>query len=154
MRRAGCLAAGFAWLCLSAPLGGFSQIRAEDTSTNNVPPPVPQEYVQVTATRVPEETGKLPASIAVITRQDLVRRGAYDLRSALALAAGIDIAPGGDGGPASSVPEFWGLKEVDAFLLVVDGVPWGGAFNPALTALNLGDVERVEVLRGPAAVTY
>src|SRR5436309_2110778 len=154
MRRAGCLAAGFAWLCLTALLSGFSQIRAEDTSTNNVPPPVPQEYVQVTATRVPEETGKLPASIAVITRQDLVRRGAYDLRSALALAAGIDIAPGGDGGPASSVPEFWGLREFDAFLLLIDGIPWGGAFNPALATLDLAGVDRIEVLRGAAPVMY
>ena len=154
MRRAGCLAAGFAWLCLTALLSGFSQIRAEDTSTNNVPPPVPQEYVQVTATRVPEETGKLPASITVITRQDLVRRGAYDLRSALALAAGIDIAPGGDGGPASSVPEFWGLREFDAFLLLIDGIPWGGAFNPALATLDLAGVDRIEVLRGAAPVMY
>ena len=58
-----------------------------------------------------------------------------DLRSAMASAIGIEIAPGGDTGPASSVPDFWGLKEFDAFLLVMDGVPWGGAFNPALTTL-------------------
>src|SRR6058998_78807 len=154
MRRAGCLAAGFAWLCLTALLSGFSQIRAEDSSTNNVPPPVPQEYVQVTATRVPEETGKLPASITVITGEELVRRGAYDLRSALALAAGIDVAPGGDGGPASSVPEFWGLREFDAFLLAVDSIPSGGAFNPALATLDLTDVDRIEVLRGAAPVMY
>jgi TonB family protein len=56
--------------------------------------------------------------------------GARDLRSALSSAIGVEIAPGGDSGPASSVPDFWGLKEFDAFLLVVDGVPWGGAFNP------------------------
>src|SRR5262249_8271900 len=28
------------------------------------------------------------------------------------------------------------------------------AFNPALTTLNLRDVERIEILRGPAPVTY
>ena len=60
----------------------------------------------------------------------------------------------GDAGPAGAVPEFWGLREFDAFLLVVDDVPWGGAFNPALTTLNLRDVDRIEVLRGPAPVTY
>ena len=90
----------------------------------------------------------------MITRQDLVRRGAYDLRGALALAAGIDIAPGGDGGPASSVPEFWGLREFDAFLLLIDGIPWGGAFNPALATLDLAGVDRIEVLRGAAPVMY
>ena len=80
--------------------------------------------------------------------------GAGNLRDALSLAAGVDVAPGGDAGPAGSVPEFWGLREFDAFLLVVDDVPLGGAFNPALTALSLQDVERVEVLRGSAPVTY
>ena len=62
-----------------------------------------------------------------------------------------DIAPGGDGGPASSVPEFWGLREFDAFLLVVDGVPWGGAFNPDLSTISVKDVARIEVMRGPGA---
>src|SRR5260370_9931138 len=80
--------------------------------------------------------------------------GVRDWRGGLPLAIGVEIAPGGDAGPASAVPAFWGLKEFDAFLLVVDGVPMGGAFNPALTSLDLTDVERIEVLRGPAPVMY
>ena len=68
------------------------------------------EYVEVTATRVPELVADLPGAIEVFSAEDLAARGATDLRSALALAAGIDIAPCGDGGPASYVPEFWGLK--------------------------------------------
>src|SRR4030095_12279146 len=120
------------------------------------PSPVPghDEYVEVTATRMPESPDDVPASIEVITGQELEDRGATDLRSALALATGVDVAPGGDNGPAASVPEFWGLQEFDAVLLVVDGVPWGGAFNPALTTLDLHDVERIEVLRGAAPVMY
>src|SRR5258708_5731985 len=38
--------------------------------------------------------------------------------------------------------------------LVVAGIPWGGALNPAIATLSLRDVERVEILRGPAPVTY
>jgi iron complex outermembrane receptor protein len=116
-------------------------------------PPV-QVRVEVTATRLPEDPGEVPAAIEVFTGDELSARGVTDLRSALALATGVEIAPGGDAGPASSVPDFWGLKEFDAFLLVVDGVPWGGTFNPALTSLSLSDLERIEVLRGPAPVTY
>jgi outer membrane receptor protein involved in Fe transport len=112
------------------------------------------EHVQVTATRVPESTEQVPASVTVLTRDDLLLRGARDLTSALALVAGVSIAPGGDGGPASSVPEFWGLREFDAFLLTVDGVPWGGAFAPALPTLDLSNVDRIEVLRGAAPVMY
>lgn len=116
--------------------------------------PQPSAVVEVTATRFPEDPAKVPASISVYSAKELADRGATDLRSALALAAGVFIAPGGDGGPASSVPEFWGLKEFDAFLLVVDGVPWGGAFNPALSTLSLEGVERIEVQRGSAPVMY
>src|SRR5262249_28600633 len=110
--------------------------------------------VEVTATRLAEDPAEVPAPIEVFTGEELTARGARDLRSAMALAIGVEIAPGGDAGPASSVPDFWGLKEFDAFLLVVDGVPWGGAFNPALTTLDLNDLDRIEVLRGPAPVTY
>jgi len=116
--------------------------------------PKVEERVEVTATRLPEEPEQVPAPIEVFSGDELRARGAGDLRSAMASAIGVEIAPGGDTGPASSVPDFWGLKEFDAFLLVVDGVPWGGAFNPALTALDLNDIDRIEVLRGPAPVTY
>lgn len=116
--------------------------------------PVVHETVEVVATRLPETPHDVPASIEVITGDDLRNMGATSLGDALALATGVAIAPGGDGGPASAVPEFWGLREFDAFLLVVDSVPWGGAFNPALASLSLRDVERVEVLRGAAPVTY
>ncbi len=121
------------------------------------PTPVPakyEEYVQVTATRIPEDSSGVPTSMTVISGEELRDRGVTDLRGALALAAGIDLAPGGDSGPASSVPQFWGLKEFDAFLLVVDGTPWGGAFNPALPTLDLNEVDRIEVQRGPAPVMY
>ena len=127
-------------------------IRAEDASNSQTPPLV--EHVQVITTKVPEKTGTTPASVTVLTRGELILRGAYDLRSALLVLAGVDIAPGGDSGPAGSVPEFMGLKEFDAFLLTVDGVPWGGAFNPSLQTLDLTNVDRIEVLRGAAPVTY
>ena len=117
-------------------------------------PPVVIPPVEVVATRIPEAPHDVPASIEVISGDDLRARGAVSLKDAMSLAAGIAVAPGGDGGPASAVPEIRGLREFDAFLLVVDGIPWGGAFNPAVSTLSLRDVERVEILRGPAPVTY
>ncbi len=112
------------------------------------------EIVEVTSTRLPEPVATDPANITVISADELAVRGARDLQGALALAAGVDFAPGGDNGPAGGVPEFWGLREMDAYLLVIDGVPWGGAYNPALATLKLQDVERIEVLRGAAPVSY
>ncbi|HMA24702.1 MAG: TonB-dependent receptor plug domain-containing protein, partial [Gemmatimonas sp.] len=116
------------------------------------PPKLPP--IEVVATRLPEAPHAVAASIEVISGDELRARGVSSLREALSLAAGVAIAPGGDAGPASAVPEFWGLREFDAFLLVVDGIPWGGALNPAIATLSLRDVERIEILRGPAPVTY
>src|SRR5262249_30429760 len=82
------------------------------------------------------------------------RRQARRLAEALALGMGVSGGRGGDGGPASSVGEMMGLREFDAFLLVVDDVPWGGAFNPALATLDLTNLDRIEVVRGSAPVLY
>jgi outer membrane receptor protein involved in Fe transport len=122
------------------------------TSQQTIPPV--QQSVEVTATRLPEDPEKVPVTIEVFTGEELGARGIRDLSSALALATGVTIAQGGDAGPASSVPQFWGLQEMDAYLLVVDGVPWGGPFNPATANLNLDDIDRIEVQRGPAPVMY
>jgi iron complex outermembrane recepter protein len=112
------------------------------------------EQVVITATRVPEPIDQVPADISVVSGNELRARDAWDLSSALALVPGVEAPPGGDAGPSSSVPSFWGLHEFDAFLLVVDEVPWGGAFNPAISTLDLNDVERVEILKGAAPVMY
>src|ERR1043166_3600716 len=112
------------------------------------------EQVTVTATRVPEPIDQVPADLSLVTGDELLARDALDLRAALSLVPGVEAPSGGDAGPSSAVPSFWGLHEFDAFLLVMDEVPWGGAFNPAITTLNLQDVERVEVLKGAAPVMY
>jgi iron complex outermembrane receptor protein len=112
------------------------------------------DAIVVTATRIPEPADQIPAEISVVPGKELIARGASDLAGALGLVPGVEAPPGGDAGPSSAVPSFWGLHEFDAFLLVVDGVPWGGAFNPAITTLDFTDVERVEVLKGAAPVMY
>jgi iron complex outermembrane receptor protein len=114
----------------------------------------PSETIEVTATRIAEDVMLVPASVTLIDGDELRARNANDLQSALALTGGVAIAPGGEAGPAGSVPEMWGLREFDAFLLVVDGVPWGGAFNPDTPALDLTDVDRIEVVKGSAPVMY
>jgi iron complex outermembrane receptor protein len=114
----------------------------------------PLDVVVVTATRVPEPADQIPADITVVSGREIAARGATDLAGALALVPGVEAPPGGDAGPSSAVPSLWGLHEFDAFLLVVDGVPWGGAFNPGITTLDFTNTQRIEVLKGAAPVMY
>lgn len=128
-----------------AALAGHA-FAADDTQTVS--------QVVITATRVPEVADRVPADISVVSGQELRTRSGHDMASALALAPGVEAPAGGDAGPSSAVPSLWGLHEFDAFLLVVDNVPWGGAFNPMITTLDLNNVERIEVLKGSAPVMY
>ena len=133
--------------CVGAVLACVSVAHADEVPWLN-------ERIEVTATRVPEPVGNVPASISVVTGEELRARGVIDLRTALALFAGVEGSSGGDGGPAGTVPSLWGLREADALLLVVDNVPWGGAFNPATPSVDLTGVEKIEVLRGAAPVMF
>lgn len=112
------------------------------------------DQLQVSATRFSEAVQEVPNSIAVITAEDLAARGVHDLRGALAQLAGVTVGPGGDAGSASASPGMLGRRETDDFLLVVDGVPAGGAFTPQFATLNLHNVDRIEVIRGAAPVYY
>lgn len=113
-----------------------------------------EEMMVVVGKNSPERMRDVAETITVVSGDDLRARGANDLRTALAQVAGVDIGPGGDAGPASAVPSIWGLREFDAFLLVVDGIPAGGVFTPALTSLDISNVKRIEVLKGAAPVSY
>jgi outer membrane receptor protein involved in Fe transport len=110
--------------------------------------------VQVTATRFGEPIQEVPGVITVVTGDEIRARGATDLRTALALLGGVSVAPGGDAGPAGAVPGLLGVREVDDLLLLIDGVPAGGAFIPQVEAISLNNVERVEVMRGAAPVYF
>ena len=112
------------------------------------------DVVQVTSDRFAEAVQEVPSSIEVIGADELRARGVNDLRTALALLGGVVVAPGGDDGPAAAVPGLLGLREVDDFLLLIDGVPAGGAYIPQFATLDLSDVERIEVQRGTAPVLY
>jgi outer membrane receptor protein involved in Fe transport len=136
--------------CVFAVLASPVSVRADPAADQVVELPV----VEVTETRIPENVDQVPAHLTIIPGDELRTRGVTDLRTALSLTTGVEAPPGGDTGPAGAVPSFWGLHEFDAFLLVVDGVPWGGAFNPSIQTLNLNNVERIEILRGAAPVMY
>ena len=123
------------------------------TATHAASEPAGDEIV-VYGKKHPESLRRSAESVTVILGEELRLRGASTLAAALASVAGMQLAPGGDGGPASSVPALLGLREFDAFLLVVDGVPAGAAYTPTLTGLSLLGVERIEVIKGAAPVAY
>ncbi len=112
------------------------------------------DAVQITATRFGDPVQQVPNSMVIVKADELVARGVHDLRGALGTVAGLTVGPGGDGGTAGASLSLLGRRETDDFLLVIDGVPAGGAFTPQFDTLDLHGVERVEVIRGTAPVYF
>lgn len=147
---------GRPWILYGCLLGlSLSTTRAAGAADGQPAPAASSlSEITITATRIPEPIDQIPASVTTVSGQELRTRDSWDMASALSLVSGVEAPAGGDAGPSSAVPSFWGLHEFDAFLLVMDQVPWGGAFNPAITTVNMNDVERIEVLKGAGPVMY
>ncbi|WP_439596942.1 TonB-dependent receptor plug domain-containing protein [Falsiroseomonas sp.] len=110
----------------------------------------------VTATRIPTEAERVPAAITVLTRQDIEERGYQTLAEALATVPGMNmVQTGGLGQQASVFIRGTASRHV---LVLLDGVPVNdpseanGAFNFGNELL--GDIERIEVVRGPGSSLY
>lgn len=128
-------------LSLAAPLG------AQQSDTTRMAP------VVVTATRVPIAALDAPASVSVITGEQLRLRGSTSLAAALAGLPGFDFAQSGSFGATTSL--FVRGGESKYVKVLVDGVPLndpGGAID--FGGLTTDNVERIEVVRGPASVLY
>jgi iron complex outermembrane receptor protein len=108
----------------------------------------------VSATRTPRRQVDIPNGTAVVTGEELKRRGTRTLAEALHDVAGIDTGEGSDNGSRLPSVGMWGLKEFDALLFTLNGVPVGGPFNPSLAQMPVADLERIEIVKGPQGTMY
>ena len=108
----------------------------------------------VSATKSPEDALDIAAPVSVVSGDELRRRGAKTVAEALQDVAGVDTGNGSDNGARLANIGVWGLKEFDALLVTVDGVPVGGPFNPSLAQIPIEDVERIEIVKGPQGTLY
>lgn len=110
--------------------------------------------VVVTATRTPTRSSEVLSDISVIERDDIARAGAARLPDLLNTLPGVQIASSGGPGATGSL-SLRGTNSTHA-LVLVDGQRIASATvgTTAIEHLPLEMVERIEVLRGPAASLY
>ena len=137
------------WLTLAPIIG-----RAQEPSPTPSPSEATAEAVIVSATRteIPEEES--PASVSVITSEDIEQKQIERVSDALREVPGLSVVQTGTAGQLTSVFTR-GLRSEHTQVLL-EGVPINqglqGAFNFAdLTTDNIG---RIEVVRGPQSTLY
>jgi len=110
----------------------------------------------INTTRIPTATERVPAAVTVLTRHDIEERGYQTLAEALTAVPGVRLAPSGGLGQQTSA--FVRGNGSANTLVLLDGVPVNDASSPN-GAFDFGqdfllDIERIEVLRGPASTLY
>jgi outer membrane cobalamin receptor len=129
-------------------LGAATAVQAADTGL---------EEVIVTGTRIYDAPEHLPFATTVVDRAAIEARNDVSMVDLLRSLPGVQVTQPGGGGGVASV--FLRGGEPNFTVVFVDGVKVndpnntrGGSFDFA--TLTLGDVERVELVRGPQSAVY
>jgi vitamin B12 transporter len=129
---------------LSAPSTVVAQVESDTTT-------LPE--IVVTATRYPVAADSVASTVTVLRGEDLRAQGIRFVAEALRQVPGAHVVQGGPFGAATSL--FLRGGESDYVKVLVDGATVnqpGGFYD--FGSLTTDNVERIEVLRGPASVLY
>ena len=134
----------FVVLGLQAPVGWAQQ----DENAFQLDPLI------VTATRSAERLSRTTRSVTVISAEDMAAQGVQTVADALRSVPGLDVLRTGSLGATTSI--FTRGSESDHTAVLIDGVKVNvlldGKFDMA--DLSVDNVERIEVVRGPASTLY
>ena len=114
------------------------------------------EILVVTANRAPQPLARVGQSISIIDSAEITRRQSTNLVDLLRSVPGVSVARNGGIGGTSGV--FIRGADSDQTVALIDGIKLndpaspGGGFN--FGNLLIGNIDRIEVLRGPQSVLW
>lgn len=114
------------------------------------------ETVVVTATRTPQTAARIGSSITVLDGADITRAQSIPVVDLLRDVPGVTFSRNGGVGSLTSV-RIRGA-ESDQTVVLIDGIKLNDPSQPGggydFANLMVGDVERIEILRGPQSTLY
>lgn len=133
-------------VCASA---AHAQQSAKSATASDAPL---MEQVVVTATRTQTKLDETLADVRVITQEQISNSAGRSLAEVLQRFAGVQMSSNGGRGNVQGI-HIRGSKQV---ILLVDGVRFGSATagDISLQQLPLENIERIEVVHGPASALY
>ena len=138
-----------------------TSVFAETNSTSNVPTTTLSTIV-VSAAGFEQDIKNAPASISVVTKEDIEKKNATSIADLLADVPGVDVR-NGVGKTGGLNVSMRGMKAEDTLILIdgrrqttaTDNIMPNG-FSEASTSFMppLSAIERIEVIRGPMSTLY
>lgn len=112
------------------------------------------DNVVVTASRIPQLHESIVGDVTVINRDEIERMGAGSITDLLQTQPGIQVSSSGGAGTASNV--FLRGTNDQHVVVLIDGLRINSATTGAIAIENipLGQIDRIEILRGAASSLY
>ena len=112
------------------------------------------EPVIVTATRTAQTVDETLASVSIITRKDIEQLQVQSIQDLLRNQVGFSVTNNGGAGKNTSI--FIRGTESDHVLVLIDGIKVGSATlgTTAFQNLDIDQIERIEIVRGPRSSLY
>lgn len=113
------------------------------------------DAVVVTATRTESTVKNTPASVSVVTAEEIAKRNVRTVTEAIAMLPGVyDARPQGMSDVGNSI-QIRGYSE-DSILVLYDGMPLNDAYDGGVnwSAVSINDVKKIELVRGAASSLY
>ncbi|MEO6625388.1 MAG: TonB-dependent receptor plug domain-containing protein, partial [Burkholderiaceae bacterium] len=116
--------------------------------------PLRLDPIVVTATRIPQPVSSLLSDVRIIDGVDIANAGNQSLLELLQLHGGVEVAS--NGGPGQITGVFLRGTNANHVLVLIDGVRVNSATSGtnAFENIPLNQIERIEILRGPASSLY
>lgn len=109
----------------------------------------------ITATRVPQSLSSVLADVSVIEADEIARSGAVSLADVLVHLPGVEFTR--NGGPLGTTSLFLRGANTNHTVVMIDGIrldTQNGSGGATCQAIPAQQIERIEILRGPAAAVY
>src|SRR5215469_4290586 len=128
--------------------------QSQEGSPTPTPGEAEAEQVVVSATRFDIPTDQSPASVSVISSEDIEQKQIQRVSNALREVPGLSVVQTGTAGQLTSV-FMRGLPSEDMQVLL-DGIPINQGLSGAMNFADIttDDIDRIEVVRGPQSAIY
>lgn len=117
------------------------------------------DQIVITATRSEEKLKDVPASVSVITAEDMEKSGANNAADVLKKVTGLFVVDlyGNGNDTRIGLRGFQGVNANQNIQIQIDGIAvndQGQGINTVLGNINLDNIEKIEIIKGPASALY